>query len=546
MDYKTTKSKIKVGSNKTNNYTEFFHKAFRNILLISAPLTIISAIILSLPHSSAYSSSTDSVALTLPSSCTISASVVTPHNITLVNGQKQDDIGNTKINAYCNDDNGYFIYAIGSSNDIAGNTDLISSINDNYNIHTGIYPTTLTTSTPSSWAMKLSSNNGTYAPTIIPSYTNYTTVPNTDTIVAYRASGTSMDINTDLTGSYFNTTYQIYTNSIQPAGTYLGKVKYTMTHPYNASQLPNIENAFDIAGVDKVNVPGVGNYYAMQDMTDRICGLVGVRGDLSAAQLVDIRDNKLYWVAKLDDDNCWMTQNLDFDIVADEQDPTKMKTLTSEDTDLTDHSLTGAYSEANEYSYDPATGITSWTPASTAKTINFESTAVTGWQSSSTVPYSASKTDDTNTGHASLGNYYNWTAAIASNNSDTLTNDTLNNISQNPQNSICPKGWRLPTASNDNPSLANSTNEFARLNYLYNNGSINTSAGLMESPLYFIKAGRTNGSIFEYGNTQGFYWSSTNSTSTFAYTFGLSGSSVTINGGQAAKNTGRSLRCLAR
>ena len=152
-------------------------------------------------------------------------------------------------------------------------------------------------------------------------------------------------------------------------------------------------------------------YYAMQDMTTGICNQVGLYGEASQTQLVDIRDNNTYWVAKLEDGHCWMTQNLGFDIVADEQDLTKMKALTSEDTDLTDHSLAGAY--ADGYNYDTNTGIITWT--SERGTTDFQNTTVTGWQDSNTEPYSANKRDDANTGHASLGNYYNWTIAIASN-----------------------------------------------------------------------------------------------------------------------------------
>ncbi len=530
-----------IHSDKTNNYAEFFYKTFRNILLVSAPLTIISALILSLPHSSAYSSSTDSVALTLPSACSISASVVTPHTITLVNGQKQDDIGNTKINAYCNDNNGYFIYAIGSSNDIAGNTDLISSVNDNYNIHTGIYPTTLTTSTPSSWAMKLSSNNGTYAPTITPSYANYTTIPSADTIVAYRTSGTGMDINTDLTGSYFNTTYQIYANPIQPAGTYLGKVKYTMTHPYDATQLTTIEEAYDIAGKDKVTITDpttgetIGSYYSMQDMSDRICNLVNYYE--TEEQLVDVRDDKIYYVSKLTDGHCWMTQNLDLDL-----DPAKP--LTSNDTDLTDHSLTGAY--VDDYSYDMNTGITTWTPE--RKTIDFQNTAVNGWASDNNNPYSASKTDNTKTGHTSLGNYYNWPVAIASNNSSSLIQDTLNNTANNPKNSICPKGWRLPIISSEPETLSGSTNEFARLNYLYNNNSGVSDANLIIAPLWFTRSGSIdgNGNLVNY-NTNSNCWSSTVVRDTSAYYALFSEYYVNMIGGKnISRYYGRSVRCVAR
>ena len=48
------------------------------------------------------------------------------------------------------------------------------------------------------------------------------------------------------------------------------------------------------------------------------------------------------------------------------------------------------------------------------------------------------------------GNYYNWTAAIASNNSSSLTTQYTN-----APNSICPAGWRLPIATNANQSLHN-------------------------------------------------------------------------------------------
>ena len=44
-------------------------------------------------------------------------------------------------------------------------------------------------------------------------------------------------------------------------------------------------------------------------------------------KLVDIRDNKLYYVSKLKDGHCWMTQNLDLEI-----DTTR--TYTHNDTDL--------------------------------------------------------------------------------------------------------------------------------------------------------------------------------------------------------------------
>ena len=545
MGHRTTKTNHKAKVHKTVSCRiDFFYYAFRNVLLVSIPLLVVCSIVLSHLsfHSSAYSSSTDSVSLSLPTSCTISANVLTPHNATLVNGQYEGNIGNTRINAYCNDNNGYFIYAIGSSNGTDGNTDLVSSINDNYNIHTNIYnSSTITANTPSSWAMKLTGSNGTYAPTIVDGYSNYNLIPSTDTIVAYRTSGTSMDLDTDLTGSYFNTTYEIYTNPIQPAGTYLGKVKYTMTHPYDASQLTTMEEAFDIAGKDKVQATDpitgeTGDYYKMQDMSSRICSLTTAYE--IEEKLVDIRDSKIYYVSKLKDGHCWMTQNLDLDL-----DPAKP--LTSNDTDLTDHSLTGAY--ADGYNYDINTGIATWTPNS--KTIDFAGRTLSGWGINNTTPRSANKTDSTETGHTSLGNYYNWTAAIASSNSTSLsTNYTIAN------NSICPKGWRLPIATNSDQSIY----EFGDLLFKQDvttskvgnqlSYTPNGYSNIRNNPLYLTQFGLIYNDNLNNASGGGLYWSSATMSSTDAYYlyFNSSGVWPVHHNNYFGKNNGWSIRCLAR
>ncbi len=81
----------------------------------------------------------------------------------------------------------------------------------------------------------------------------------------------------------------------------------------------------------------------MQDMTSSICkDTIGRDGNTNqdasgsyiitpgsepTKQLIDIRDGKEYWVAKLADGNCWMTQNLAYDLV-------KGKVLTPSDSDV--------------------------------------------------------------------------------------------------------------------------------------------------------------------------------------------------------------------
>ncbi len=68
----------------------------------------------------------------------------------------------------------------------------------------------------------------------------------------------------------------------------------------------------------------------MQEMTSTLCQNTPSSSDYRnpvTKRLIDLRDKKQYWVAKLADGNCWMTQNLALDINAE-------KGLTSADTDL--------------------------------------------------------------------------------------------------------------------------------------------------------------------------------------------------------------------
>ena len=556
---------------KINSYTDFYYHFFRNILLIGIPLVIVSAIILSSLHSSATNSGSDSVTLTLSTSCTLSSSVITPHNASLNGGQYEEGIGDTRINTYCNDNNGYSIYAVGTSNNVDGNTDLVSDLDEHYNIHTGAYVNgnNIDTSTPSFWGMKLTPGVGTGSiseltpPTIMNSYNSYNVVPSSYTLVASRTSGTNMTIDTDITGSYFNTTYNIYASSVQPAGSYEGKVKYVMIHPHSDNSNITIENAFALNGKERH-----GLHYAMQDMDTEICSIVVNTGASTATQLVDTRDSNLYWVAKLEDGKCWMTSNLDLSIG-------NTGPLNSNNTDIsTTVSGSGIYTDG----YTEQDGVWTWTPVSTAITSNhvISGTSVPGWNNNNVTPYSAeggdtyyytsnTTADDTrynslqackNASHTEdeckryfAGNYYNWTAAIASNNSTNI-GSTVGEIASN---SICPKGWRLPNASQTD----NVNNEFGRMLYQAEittkvsagNDSVGYTTGgfnkLRSNPYYFVRSGNIYGGTLYNPGASGYYWSSTVSGSTFAYVLRFNGTDIYPARNHGGDN-GWSVRCVAR
>ena len=476
----------KVKQSLMSSRIDFFYYAFRNVLLVSIPLLVISTFILgfSVSHSSATNSGSgsDNLTITISSACTLSSVVDSEHSTNTNVGTYTSDIGKTTITTLCNDGNGYSVYAVGYSNNEEGNNKLINSEYPQYSIDTGLATSGLT----SAWAMKLNNIPDDPSPTppaIESDYNNvYDIVPPYWTKVASRASGT-----TDMAqGSSFTTTYAVYASSSQYAGTYQGQVKYLLTHPSS-----DVKHFFmqDIANWANEQIPNIGD----------------------TIRAVDQRDYKGYYVTRLADGHIWMTQNLDFDIDAN-------TTLNSNTTDLNVayDSSTGQYAEYSD-GYTENNGTIYWKPASTATTIDFTGTTVTDWQNSNTAPYTANKTDDTGTGHNSLGNYYNWSAAIASNDSSSLTQNTVSDISKNPKNSICPKGWRLPTISNQSGALSGSTNEFARLNYLYNNNKTTTDAGIIASPLYFNNSGIVLNSTLAMG--EGVYWSSTNNSSGSAYFF---------------------------
>ena len=525
----------KVKQSLMSSRIDFFYYAFRNVLLVSVVVLAVSAFVLGfrIPHSSAIDGSgVDRVTLSIPVSCTLNATINNEHTISMISGTYKDNIGKTTMKTTCNDKNGYVIYAIGATNNIEGKNTLSSiDLGEDYDIPTG-----LNTSRPStgedtsSWAMKLAPVSGNYAPTIPTEYNNtYGLIPNTWTNVASRDPGT-FDMQE---GSTFTTTYAIYTKGTQPASTYTGQVKFALLHPSSSISPTTLERAFFLAGKTKVDIvdPTTGetnSYYKMQDMTTSICNTANITGEASQVQLVDIRDNKTYWATKLLDGHCWMTQNLDLDLDSS-------VALTSEDTDLND-TTSAAYQEG--YSVD--NGVIKWLPK------NNTITNVVNWKYDNNTPYSLNigkSYANINNEHGLVGNYYNWPAAIASNDAGSFTINTFDKISNNSKNSICPNNWRLPiiaTYSDIKPG----NNDFANLEYYYQNKGSGTK--WLASPLYFIRPGYVDGSGMNYVGAYGYYWSSTNNDSTKSYTFYANYSNGSNVAQSQNKYSSYSIRCLAR
>ena len=201
----------------------------------------------------------DQINITVPVSCTMSGTGMNSHNANISNGTYQPDIGTTTLHAFCNDNNGFAIYAAGYTGDEIGgvNSNKLVGTNDSVNavIESGI-ATSAGSPDISNWAMKLTmtqdsgdtSTDNAFtidsAPNVsLPStaesgatqapFSQYHVVPNEYVKVAHKDSTTDMTATTG--GVKLTTTYAAYISKTQPADTYSGQVIYTLVHPASAA-----------------------------------------------------------------------------------------------------------------------------------------------------------------------------------------------------------------------------------------------------------------------------------------------------------------------
>ena len=333
-------------------------KAIRMLL----PITILSGIVLSSFLTSFATEVIDTVELTVPFACTMGGTGQTSHNASIKPGtysgasgsDYEAGIGKTTLTTFCNDNNGFSVYAIGFTGDLyegETHTKLIGQ-NTNLTISTKVYTSG---DTDSNWSMKVTKVDNpasgdpiTYNPdnmSIQNSFNSWHTVPDVYTKVAQYNSNTTDPATTDTTlGAKLETTYATYISSAQAADTYTGQVKYTMVHPYNAIPPTNISC--------NPNASTISEAVCMQDFAgpngDQIDDTMTLEQQYT---LIDKRDNKSYTITKLADGRVWMTQNLDLDLDSN-------VTYTNDDTDLGFNSKTGKYG--------PAT----WTPSTSTRSTN--------------------------------------------------------------------------------------------------------------------------------------------------------------------------------
>lgn len=219
------------------------HNINPSFMIVGALLitTLLSGAILTSVKVSADDPTVENVSVTVSTFCTMTGTG-TNHTATTVNGivYSGTDLGITTLKAFCNDSDGFAIYAIGFTDDEDGKNVLTSStLGSSYDIQTGT-----NTTGNSSWAFKMgtvSSPTPTYPIIIAGStddtlkqagdvdYSGYAEIPDEYAKVAYRTAST--DVGSGAEGSTLTADYQVFIGNTQPAGTYVGQVKYVLVHP---------------------------------------------------------------------------------------------------------------------------------------------------------------------------------------------------------------------------------------------------------------------------------------------------------------------------
>lgn len=530
---------------------------------------------------------TDRVAISVPISCTMTSTINTEHSAEIENGVYKENVGTTSLNVFCNDKEGFSIYAVGFTGNEYGNTDLID--NQNHTIITG----TATSGGTSNWAMKLiTDSSDPYPLTINNGFDAYSLIPSTYTKVATRTSNTDVGI----IGATIKTTYAAFINQIQPAGSYMGKVKYTLVHPssevpptpqetapgyiayypntnvYEGSMAEQPLNSSDTSATllaSNFSRRGYGfagwntaydysgEFYGPNETisfeageyTDREKGLSlyavwaessGIIQDWQGCSslrigdttaLTDLRDNQSYAIAKLADDKCWTIENL------------KLENSSISNSD-------GAFSQG----YNPSfVGLASpendnFTDSNVANSIySIDGSNSTQAIIGSNPGYRFPRYNNSNTSSRaispstnrvniySFGNYYTWAAAIA----DTSQYEEGNHDTT----SICPTGWHLPTGG----SLEADFNELDLAiggNGLSQN-TVEASNRWRKYPNNFVFSGYYDNSEVMDKGYAGSYWSSTTGSINGAYYLFLQTDYVHPGTKSFYKFIGQSIRCIS-
>lgn len=296
----------------------------------------------------------------------------------------------------------------------------------------------------------------------------------------------------------YTTYFASYWTSTKQSINLAGRLSMNKTS-VGADSSDNRTSSFSIRCIAKMKPASITDYTYMQEFqtlnTESKAMVVNSMADNTEYSLTDARDNKTYTVAKLKDDNIWMSQNLDLGRTS----PTLNLTFTNTNSNTT-------VQNSVFYGWKKTAGTGTYTAG---EYISLNGTDTTNGKS-----------------YGSLYNYYAVSATTISGTSSTV----------NAADDICPGGWRLPTGG--------SSGEFNTLYGYYNTPAL-MRASIANGGASFAFSGYfPAGSPTGQGSDGGF-WSSTANGANSMYILYISSSSVqpaSVDG----RNNGEAVRCIAK
>lgn len=307
-----------------------------------------------------------------------------------------------------------------------------------------------------------------------------------------------------------------YNITVTASGTELDTHNFTIRY-FNPSRT-------ETASVSNTQITNIN----MDTFTSIDCGSLSV-GDI--VSLTDERNGQTYRIKKMQDEKCWMVDNMKYKgegiTISNIGDGTEGITLN--DTDGRYNTVDGTNGAAIS-----GTG-TNWDKAF------YNNPMVASYCYGDSIQSSYTK----------CGYLYNWYAATAGN--GTYSVDTQGT---NIADSICPTGWRLPSATSDDTSPTASGTSFVAADLAVLNASMNAgslTSGSTTSNYYagWQFTGAWSGvfsgawdSGFGYLGSYGHYWSSTANSSTSARYLNFSNSFIDSGNGRNGKYSGRATRCV--
>ena len=262
-------------------------------------------------------------------------------------------------------------------------------------------------------------------------------------------------------------------------------------------------------------------------------------GKNTITALTDSRDGNIYTVARLADGNCWMTENLRLDNEPE---------LSQQNTNNPSLPLTNNYAEQTTSNFLSATS-NDWctdynsAPCYNQSKLNTNNTALTATSPAFAQDFT-NNPHDWNTGSldinsSSYSNYYNWYSATAGNGKQ----ETGGGVTV--AGDICPAGWILPIGSE-----TSANGSFSHLDT--NMGGTGSYQGTTEAsnrwrsfPNNFVYSGNWHGSSAGKRGSFGYYWSSTASNNSYAYSLYFYSGDVDPGTYGGGKGNGFSVRCVA-